>query len=110
MRTIDLSTNGFGDPYDLADLPLPRPAIGYGVQKLDTDQLLDRETGTFASVRDQSIAPTFANFDAAARAAQNWSEQNLDDPMQHTLAIVPLGYDANLERHILIYGVLRAHP
>ena len=47
--------NAFGDPFDLARLPLPRPARGYGVQLLDTDQLLDKQRGEFLPVQKKDV-------------------------------------------------------
>ena len=45
MQRSEFSADAFGDRFNLADLPLPRPARGYAVQMLDTDTLLDRASG-----------------------------------------------------------------
>ena len=103
--------DAFGDSFNLDHPQMPRPAVAYAVQRLDTDTLLDQRTRTFQPIRSQELEPRFASFDAAHQAASNWllaqGQHNTDD---HCLAIVPIGYDEILQRHILIYGVLRATP
>ena len=107
---VPLPPDTFGDRFTLADLPLPRPAAGFGVQHLDTDQLLDRRSGRLLPVRTPALDPLFDSFDAAHAAAAGWLERTGTPPEAHPLAIVPVGYDPLLQRHVLIYGVLRAHP
>lgn len=77
---------------------------------LDTDTLLDRHSGTFLPVRSPALGGLFASFDEAYAAAQHWVESNCRTPDEHRLAIVPAGFDAVLERHVLIYGVLCDRP
>ena len=103
------ATDAFGDPFDLDDLPLPRPARGYAVQRLDTDQLLDRNSQTFLPVRSPGLEPFFASFAEAHVAAGNWSDAHAG-ASDHHLAIVPAGYDPVQQRPILIYGVLCGQP
>jgi hypothetical protein len=93
-----------GDPFCLAELVLPRPAEGYGVQHLGRDWLLDRRTGAFLSIRDPDLRGMFADFASAAAAARGWLVRGQAAP----LAIVPVAWDAVSERHILIFGVLPA--
>ncbi len=110
MVHFPLPADAFGDRFSLDELILPRRAVGYAVQRLDTDQLLDRRTGAFLPVRADRLDGLFDSFDAAYTAAQTWVEksgQALDD---HRLAIVPAGFDHRLERHVLIYGVLCGQP
>lgn len=102
--------DAFGDPFALDALPLPRPAVGYGVQRLGTDTLLDLRDGEFHPIRSPGLAPCFATFAGAHAAAAAWAARHGVDEGSHCLAIVPLGYDSLLERHILIYGVLDPHP
>ncbi|MBS1142366.1 MAG: hypothetical protein H6R13_3819 [Proteobacteria bacterium] len=110
MANISLPADAFGDRFDLNTLPLPRPAVGYAVQMLDTDKLLDRQSGDFLSVRATALQPLFESFDAAYADAKQWMEKHSTDPDEHRLAIIPAGYDAILNRHILIYGVLCGQP
>jgi hypothetical protein len=100
----------FGDHFRLDDLPLPRQARGYAVQMLDTDTLLDSATGEFMTMRDQQLHGLFASFAAAHGAASRWVRAHCPTPEEHRLAIVPAGFDDELQRHILIYGVLRGQP
>lgn len=102
--------DAFGDRFELATLPLPRRAAGYAVQMLDTDLLLDSQTGEFKPVRSPSLQGLFDSFDGAYLAAHRWAEQHDLHPDTHPLAIVPAGYDPTIGRHVLIYGVLRTHP
>lgn len=110
MTDFSFSPDAFGDRFELGALPLPRPPAGYAVQMLDTDRLLDRQSGDFLPVRSSALQALFESFDAAYSAARAWVETRATDPDQHRLAIVPAGYDAILERHILIYGVLGGQP
>jgi len=110
MTRDDLPADTFGDRFDLDTLPLPRVPAGYAVQRLDTDTLLDRRTGNFLSVRSPELHCLFANFDEARAAAGTWVIKNCPPPADHRLAIVPVGFDPVLQRHILIYGVLCGHP
>jgi len=110
MDDLSLSADAFGDPFALERLPLPRPAIGYAVQQLDTDLLLDRESNRLMPVRSPQLQPTFASFADAHAGAGRWLASQRTDPASHALAIVPIGYDPLLERHILIYGVLTSRP
>jgi hypothetical protein len=102
--------DAFGDRFAIDNLPLPRAPAGYAVQQLDTDTLLDRRSGRFLAVRASDLDGLFTSFDEAYRAACTWVEGNCPTPAEHRLAIVPAGFDPILERHILIYGVLRDHP
>lgn len=110
MAKHNLSADAFGDRFDLAALPLPREPAGYAVQMLDTDQLLDRQTGEFLPVRSSHLKPLFDCFDSAYTAAAAWVESHDENPDDHRLAIVPVSYDDILERHVLIYGVLCGTP
>lgn len=109
--SLPLTDDAFGDPFDLAALPLPRPGGGYAVQKLDTDTLLDRHSGEFLAIRNPRLAGLFDSFAAAYEAASTWIKRHpkcLAGDMP--LAIVPAAYDPQLQRHILIYGIQPAHP
>jgi hypothetical protein len=110
MSDLIFTPDAFGDRFELGALPLPRPPAGYAVQMLGTDKLLDRQSGDFLPVRSTTLHPLFESFDSAYSAARQWVETHNTAPDQHRLAIVPAGYDAMLERHILIYGVLCEHP
>ena len=110
MAKYNLPADAFGDRFDLAALPLPRAPAGYAVQLLDTDQLLDQNSGDFLPVRSTQLKPLFDCFDSAYVAAAAWVESHGKNPEEHHLAIVPVGYDPVLERHILIYGVLCGAP
>jgi hypothetical protein len=94
----------FGDPFRLEDLPLPRPAQGYAVQRLGSDQLLDRLTHDFLPVRHPALQALFPGFSPAAAAARAWREAHPETAPE--LAVVPAAFDAASTRHILIYGVL----
>lgn len=107
---LSFPATAFGDPFDLHNLPLPRPADGYAVQRLDHDQLLDRSSQAFLPVRDTALDALFASFVEAHTAASEWlCAQGLSSET-HPLAIVPAAFDPVLQRHILIYGVLRTQP
>lgn len=110
MAYFQFSADAFGDRFDLADLPLPRIARGYAVQRLDTDTLLDRVSGDFLSVRKSQLQGLFDNFDEAYIAARDWVIRSRSLPTEHSLAIVPANFDPILQRHVLIYGVLRGQP
>lgn len=105
-----LAEDSFGDCFDIAALPLPRPPAGYAVQMLDTDQLLDRNSGNFLPVRSPELRGLFDSFHEARVAALAWVEKHCPPPEEHRLAIVPAGYDQFRERHVLIYGVLCTRP
>lgn len=110
MYDSALPTDTFGDPFDIATLPLPRPAVGYGVQRLDSDCLLDRRSGEFLAVRTPQLDAAFPSFAHAHAAAADWLARTGTPADEHDLAIVPLGYDRLLQRPILIYGVIRSEP
>lgn len=110
MPDAQFPADAFGDPFDLASLPLPRPACGYGVQMLDTDCLLDKASGDFLPVRSPDLDAAHANFAGAHAAAARWASRAGLAPDAHRLAIVPVGYDDLLQRHVLIYGVLCGQP
>jgi hypothetical protein len=110
MPRFTFSADAFGDRFVLADLPLPRPPRGYAVQMLDSDTLLDRNSGAFLAVRSPALDGLFATFDDAYAAACQWVEAHCSRPEDHHLAIVPAGYDDVLQRHVLIYGVLCGQP
>lgn len=105
-----LPADAFGDPFSLEALPLARRAVAYGVQRLDTDQLLDRGSGRFMAIRSPALQPRFATFAEAHRVASDWVLSHCPPPADPGLAIVPLAYDPLLERHVLIYGVLGSAP
>ena len=110
MPDTHYPADAFGDPFDLGSLPLPRPACGYGVQLLDTDRLLDTGSGDFLPVRSPDLDAAHASFAAAHAAAARWASRHGMAPDAHRLAIVPVGYDDLLQRHVLIYGVLCGQP
>lgn len=99
----------FGDPFALHELDLPRQAVGYGLQQLGSDQVLDRNTGNLRSIRTPKLHPVFSSFSEAYTAGKTWVKNN-HEISDIQLAIVPLGFDPELERHVLIYGVLQADP
>lgn len=107
---MEVPSDAFGDYFDLRSLPLPRRADGYAVQLLDTDRLLDRETAKFLSVRTPELRGLFTSFEAAHCAATRWLQLSQTSLSEHGIAIVPASYDDSLQRHILIYGVLRSKP
>lgn len=107
---LSFPATAFGDPFDLHSLPLPRPADGYAVQRLDHDQLLDRSSQAFLPVRDRALDALFASFVEAHTAASEWLCAHGLSSETHPLAIVPAAFDPVLQRHILIYGVLRTQP
>jgi hypothetical protein len=110
MTCNNLPADAFGDPFLLETLPLPRAAAGYAVQRLDTDTLLDRRTATFLPVRSGALDGLFETFGTAHAAASAWVMKHCPPPGDHHLAIVPAGFDPELQRHILIYGVLCGRP
>ena len=110
MLSFPFADDAFGDRFRLADLPLPRAAAGYAVQRLDTDTLLDRVSGDFLAVRSPDLDGLFASFDAAHAAASQWLVGHGATPEEYGLAIVPAAYDQVLQRHVLIYGVLCGQP
>lgn len=110
MHSNSIPADAFGDPFEIDALPLPRPAVGYGVQRLDTDTLLDPQQKRLVPVREAGLACRFARFDDAHAAAAAWLNEHNTPADEHHLAIVPLGYDTFLERHVLIYGVLCGQP
>lgn len=110
LNPLAFGEDAFGHAFNLEDLPLPRAACGYGVQRLDTDTLLDRRTGQFRPVREPEVDACFTSFDEARSAARAWVREHvplIEDP---SLAIVPLGFDPLLGRPILIFGVLPSAP
>ena len=110
MTRFQFPDDAFGDRFNLADLPLPRAAAGYAVQRLDTDTLLDRITGDFLPVRAAQLQGLFESFDEAHAAAGRWVVSYCATPAEHGLAIVPADFDPLLQRHVLIYGVLCGQP
>lgn len=110
MRRFEFRSDAFGDRFTLAELPLPRPPQGYAVQMLDTDKLLDQQSGDLLAVRALQLKGLFPTFDAAHSAACRWVEKHCSSPDEHRLAIVPASFDPYLQRHILIYGVLCGQP
>lgn len=110
MHSNSFPADAFGDPFEIDALPLPRPAVGYGVQRLDTDTLLNPLQKQLVPVREAGLACRFARFDDAHAAAAAWLNEHNTPADEHHLAIIPLGYDTFLERHVLIYGVLCGQP
>jgi hypothetical protein len=110
MHDNDFPADAFGDRFTLDDLPLPRQATGFAVQRLDTDTLLDRSSGSFLPVRSPELQGLFGSFDEAYAAARQWAAQHCPPPADHCLAIIPASFDPTLQRHILIYGVLCTRP
>jgi hypothetical protein len=107
----------FGEPYQLGDLPLPRPAIGYGIHLLGTDRLLDQHSQRLQAMRHPSLHAVFDSFAAAETAALDWlgngqTNTATINPTPDTLplSIVPLGWDANMQRPILLWGMLSPEP
>lgn len=105
-----LGDDAFGDPFSLADLPLPREGSGYAVQRLNTDLLLDQATDTFLPVRDPALRALYPSFAAARCAARAWIVAHAASLEEEPLAIVPATYDETMQRHVLIYGVLTSSP
>lgn len=110
MTRFNFPEDAFGDPFELASLPLPRTAIGYAVQRLGTDTLLDQHSGDFLPVRAKQLQGLFKSFDDAHSAASRWVVSRCATPEDHGLAIVPASFDQVLYRHVLIYGVLCGQP
>lgn len=110
MTRFQFHDDAFGDRFNLTNLPLPRAATGYAVQRLDTDTLLDRITGNFLPVRATQLQGLFESFDDAHAAACRWVIGYCATPDEHRLAIIPASYDPVLQRHVLIYGVLCGQP
>lgn len=110
MTRTQLADDAFGDRFELHALPLPRRASGYAVQRLNTDCLLDRASAEFLPVRSPLLSGLFTSFDEAHAAARRWVEVHDINPDEHGLAIVPANFDPVLQRHVLIYGVLRGQP
>ena len=110
MIDTPLPADAFGDRFALEDLPLKRPAVGYAVQMLDTDKLLDRRSGDFLPIRATTLDGLFDSFDAAYAGAACWTRQHCPEPGEHRLAIVPAGYDDEMKRPVLIFGVLCGQP
>ncbi len=110
MLANHFPADAFGDRFDISTLPLPRPPAGYAVQRLDTDRLLDSDSGELHPVRTPGLKAIFDTFDAAFLAACQWVSSHGADPRDHHLAVVPVGYDTVFNRPILIYGVLCAQP
>lgn len=110
LPPLILGEDAFGDRFNLEDLPLPRPGTGYAVQILDTDTLLDRASGNFLPVRAPALHALFDSFDAAYAAARAWLRQRHAGTDLPPLAIVPAHYDVEMQRHVLIYGVLTRLP
>jgi len=102
--------DAFGDRFDLEKLPLARPGSGYAVQYLGSDTLLDREHGVFLPVRNAGLKALFDSFDLAHQAASQWLQRQGSGDDAHALAIVPAFFDHELQRHVLIYGVLCRSP
>lgn len=80
------------------------------MQLLDTDQLLDCNKLEFFPVRHIGLQALFARFCDAFSAAQTWAIRHGISEDEHRLAIVPVGFDPDRQRPILIYGVLETHP
>ncbi len=110
MPSFKFPDDAFGDRFNLADLPLPRTAAGYAVQRLGTDTLLDRSSASFLSVRAIQLQALFETFDAAHAAASDWLIRQSITHEDHGLAIVPANFDPLMQRHVLIYGVLCGQP
>lgn len=110
MTRTQLADDAFGDRFDLNTLPLPRRAAGYAVQRLNSDTLLDRTSHQFLPVRSPLLSGLFNSFDEAHAAASRWVAAHGIKPDEHGLAIVPANVDPVLQRHVLIYGVLRGQP
>lgn len=102
--------DAFGDRFDLDKLPLPRSGGGYAVQYLGSDTLLDCQRNIFLPVRNPSLKALFDSFDAAFAAAENWMATQSGSLEEHPLAIVPAYFDNELQRHVLIHGVLSPSP
>jgi hypothetical protein len=78
----------------LSKLPLPRAPAGYAVQRLDTDQVLDRRA---ANNFCRCAARTWMHCSQLRRSpcrSLPLGNGNCDDPAEHHLAIVPAGYDS----------------
>lgn len=82
---------------------LPRPAVGYGVQHLGSDELLDHHGKELRPVRQASLAAfVFHDFTHATKAGLCFLQTHPTIP----LSIVPIGFDPLFERLILIHGVI----
>lgn len=91
-----------GDCFNLEDLVLPRPASGYGVQLLGTDQIIDQQGMLLRPIRQAETTSRFSSFEDAQIAGEHYLQQHPETP----LAIVPLAYDPVFQRLILIQGVI----
>ncbi len=93
-----------GDFFSIHTLVLPRPACGYGVQKLGSDLLLGPEGTALTPVRNANQEHLFETFDEAAKAGHAYlANHHTECP----LVIVPLGFDPIFERLVLIQGVIQ---
>lgn len=91
-----------GDYFNLENLVLPRPASGYGVQHLGTDQILDHQGTHLRPIRQAEITSNFPSFETAQIAGKQYLLRHPEVP----LAIVPLAYDPTFQRLVLINGVI----
>lgn len=105
----------FGEPFSLTAVRLPRPACAYAVQYLGTDQVLDRQTLRFLSIRTAGLDAAFPCFATAETAARQWlAAQTAAEgerlARQHPVSIVPLGLDVLMQRPVLIWGMIPPDP
>ena len=80
--------DAFGDRFDLSKLPLPRAPAGYAVQRLDTDQVLDRRSGELLPVRSPNLEALFTSFDDAHAAACLWDSGIVQPHVEVALRII----------------------
>ena len=71
--------------------------------------MLDQHEQEFIEIRKAKSAD-FSTFDAAFEFASKWLVKTNTPPEAYPMAIVPLGYDKEMGRYILIYGVLALAP
>jgi hypothetical protein len=93
-----------GDYFLLEHLILSRPAIGYAVQYLGTDRVLNDDGLELHPIRNANKDRVIFNtFEMATTAGLTFLAQHPDSP----LSIVPIGYDPVFERLVLIQGVIQ---
>lgn len=109
-QMTDWPNDLFGDPFELAHLPLPRPALGYGIQEFDTGHALNPYTQSLQTLRASKKEVIFSTYAEAFQQGINYLQQKLSKSHDHNLCITPIGYDEVMERPVWILGVLWSEP